>query len=170
VLVLRHLTKNSTGPAIYRGSGSIAFTGLARVVLTMARNPENTEEVIGAVVKLNVAKKPKPFKFRIKSLPDKGKFTDRSEFVFLGESNLDIEDALQGRVTESDQSANYAKQWLMQFLKDNGEVDKNVVIDAAREKGIDQGELITIATTMVERRVENNGETRVNYWKLIEEI
>ena len=170
VLVLRHLTKNSTGPAIYRGSGSIAFTGLARVVLTMARNPENIDEVIGAVVKLNVAKKPKPFKFKIKSLPDKGKFTDRSEFVFLGESNIDIEDALHGRVTEGVQSTAYAQQWLHQFLTENGESEKNIVLGAADAKGINREELIAIATQIVERRVEKTGTERINYWKLKEEI
>lgn len=68
VVVLRHLTKNSTGvvKAAYRGQGSIAFSGAAREVLTVGTHPDDIDLRIIAVTKLNLEALPKALGFRIK--------------------------------------------------------------------------------------------------------
>lgn len=165
VLVLRHLTKNSSGPAIYRGSGSIAFTGLARVVMTLARNPQIEDEVLGAAVKLNIGKKPKPFTFRIKGLPDKGKFTDRSELVFGEESPISIEDALTGKITESNVSRDFVTEWVKTLLSD-GQKEKAVILSAASERGIDEGELMAVLGIIADRNPVMEDGKKLFYYTL----
>ena len=54
-LVMRHLNKSGGDKAMYRGGGSIAFTGLARVAMLLAEHPDDDTQVALAVVKSNIA-------------------------------------------------------------------------------------------------------------------
>ena len=55
VIAIRHFTKGSAGgKAIYRGGGSIGFTGQARAILQTAEHPEGDSMVL-AVAKCNLA-------------------------------------------------------------------------------------------------------------------
>lgn len=56
VLALRHLNKSGMGKAIYRGSGSIAFTAAARSALIVGRDPDDQagERLVLAPVKGNL--------------------------------------------------------------------------------------------------------------------
>lgn len=54
-LVMRHLNKSGGDKAMYRGGGSIAFTGLARVAMLLAEHPDDETQVALAVVKSNIA-------------------------------------------------------------------------------------------------------------------
>lgn len=65
VVAIRHLNKQSGGDAIYRGGGSIGFTGLARAVLAVGRDPDDEERVILAAVKVNVARRPASLAYRL---------------------------------------------------------------------------------------------------------
>ena len=90
VLVLRHLTKSKGGDkAIYRGQGSIAFTGLARVVMTVGQMPEDPDVRVMAVTKINVTKPPKALCFTIEELPK-----ERSRFIWGEFVNLSSDDIL----------------------------------------------------------------------------
>lgn len=80
VIVVRHLTKSSKERALYRGQGSIAFTGMARVVLTVGQHPEEDDLRVMAVTKLNITRRPPALTFQIDALPDTLKFQDRSRF------------------------------------------------------------------------------------------
>ncbi len=53
-LFLRHLNKG-TGPALYRGGGSIGITGAARLVHLVGRDPEDPDLRVLAIVKSNIA-------------------------------------------------------------------------------------------------------------------
>ena len=57
VLLLRHLTKG-TGSAIYRGQGSIAFAGSARVTMCVGVDPNDADTRVMTVVKGNLAPLP----------------------------------------------------------------------------------------------------------------
>ena len=58
VLLIRHLNKGSGGSALYRGGGSIAFAGLARIVMVAGRVPDDPtgERRALAVSKNNLAR------------------------------------------------------------------------------------------------------------------
>ena len=65
IVAVRHLNKTSGGPAIYRGGGSVGIGGLARSVLTVARDPEDEERFVLASVKINVARRPPSLAYRL---------------------------------------------------------------------------------------------------------
>ena len=54
VVLVRHLTKASGGPAIHRGGGSIGIIGAARVGLLLATDPKDDSRRILATVKNNL--------------------------------------------------------------------------------------------------------------------
>jgi hypothetical protein len=65
VVAIRHLNKRAGEDAIYRGGGSIGFTGLARSVLAVGRDPDDEGRTILAAIKLNVARRPASLAYRI---------------------------------------------------------------------------------------------------------
>lgn len=65
VVAIRHLNKRVGDDAIYRGGGSIGFTGLARSVLAVGRDPDDHDRMILAAIKLNVARRPASLAYRI---------------------------------------------------------------------------------------------------------
>jgi hypothetical protein len=65
VVLIRHLNKRVGDDAIYRGGGSIGFTGLARSVLAVGRDPDDHDRMILAPIKLNVAARPASLAYRI---------------------------------------------------------------------------------------------------------
>jgi hypothetical protein len=70
VVALRHLNKKGTGPAMYRGGGSIAFSAAARSVLTVGRHPDDPTARVLASTKCNLAPTPRAVEYRLESDPD----------------------------------------------------------------------------------------------------
>lgn len=56
-IVVRHLTKSSTGDPLTRGIGSIGFTAFARSVIIVGQDPDDPELRAMAHVKMNIARK-----------------------------------------------------------------------------------------------------------------
>lgn len=122
VLVLRHLTKGTKERALYRGQGSIAFAGLARVVMTVGVMPTDSETRVMAVTKLNVTNKPKALTFTIEKRPDRGEERDRSEFIWGEYVDISSEDILQLSDSDGRKAAVVAKELLTEWLS-GGEVE-----------------------------------------------
>lgn len=57
IVLVRHLTKDTSKSALHRGGGSIGITGAARSVLLVARDPDNEGRSIIAQSKQNLAPK-----------------------------------------------------------------------------------------------------------------
>lgn len=144
VLVLRHLTKGS-GPAIYRGQGSVSFGGLARVVMVVGVDPEDTDTRVMAIVKMNFAKPPQAMSFRIEER--KG---GRSEFVWGGPMNLSAQEILDA----SAQARQEGKQG--QGIQDAMEFLESTIMDSPLEvdKLMRMAEKRSIQRRMVERAAE----------------
>jgi putative DNA primase/helicase len=58
VVVVRHLNKGSGAKAIYRGGGSIAFTGAARATFLVSPSPDDDNVRVLANVKANLTRRP----------------------------------------------------------------------------------------------------------------
>ena len=58
VVVIRHLTKGSQGSsALYRGQGSMAFAGSARMVMRIAKHPVHDDgTLVAKIIKTNISK------------------------------------------------------------------------------------------------------------------
>lgn len=65
VVAIRHLNKATGGKAIYRGGGSIGFTGAARVTHLVQPDPRAPEVKVLATVKNNLARPAPSMRYRI---------------------------------------------------------------------------------------------------------
>lgn len=134
VLVLRHLTKGG-GSAIYRGQGSIAFAGSARVVMSVGVDPGDTDTRAMAITKINFAKAPRALTFRIEE-----RKKDRSEFIwgeFVDLSAQEIMDAAAEARAEGKQGDHI--QEAMEFLENmltGAEIDTAKLYRMAEKRSI----------------------------------
>ena len=115
VVVVRHLTKGTKDKALYRGQGSIAFAGVARIVLTCGTDPEDEETHILTVNKMNLGKKPPALEYRIDAAPTLDDL-DRSVFSWGDfNENLTSEEAIAP--TKKSTVIEAAQEWLRQELE-----------------------------------------------------
>lgn len=96
IIAVRHLRK-AGGKAVHAGGGSIAFTGQARSVLLVGRNPHDEEQRILAVTKSNVAAPPTSLAYRLASDPT----MNVPYVVWEGESELRAVDLLDAGLFSS---------------------------------------------------------------------
>ena len=126
VLAVRHLNKGAGASAIYRGSGSIAFTGAARFVFTVGQHPDDPSLRAFAMTKCNVAPQLPTLLYRTVSVGG----TARIEW--LGPSDLSADQILSPC---RDRARDVAKEFLTSVLAD-GPVAANAVLQRAQEEGI----------------------------------
>lgn len=168
VMVLRHLTKsNKNGDkALYRGQGSIAFSGMARVVMTVGVSPDDKDTRVMAVTKLNVARIPKALTFTIESVPDTIKEFDRSRFVWGDFVDLSADEIIASSANgKHDDEEDVVTLWLRQFL-DEGAMSFAAVMRAAGPKSFTEKMVMKAANAMGIRR---DGEGKGTMWSLPEE-
>lgn len=88
VLLLRHLTKGS-GSAMYRGQGSVAFSGSARVTMCVGVDPDDHDTRVMCVVKGNLAPLPGGLAFRIEA-----REKERSAFIWDGFNDMQAQEVM----------------------------------------------------------------------------
>lgn len=167
VLVLRHLTKSSKEQALYRGQGSIAFAGLARVVITCGRMPDDRETIAMAVSKINVAKAPRALTFRIVGLPDTLKEQDRSKFEFGEFVDVTADQILSMPATgDASKERDDAKEFLLDVL-DEGPLPLDKIERMAEARGVSVRTLRRAADELeVNMSTEGFGKKRHAVWGL----
>jgi hypothetical protein len=122
ILVLRHLNKARGGNPLYRGGGSIAIVGAARVGLLVAKCQADDDETLCAfaVQKNNLSAKPETLTYRIVECTNgAGKVqwvgsTDRPIRDLLADAERDSDD--DGRGTDVYTVAHECEIWLKDFL------------------------------------------------------
>lgn len=133
---------------MYRGQGSIAFSGSARIVMSVGCDPNDTDTRVMAVTKINFAPAPKALTFRIEERP-KGK----SEFIwgdFVSLTSQEIMDAATEARSEGKQGNNI--QEAMEFLE--GTIT-GVSLDI--DKLYRMGEKRSISRKMIDRAASKMG-------------
>jgi hypothetical protein len=114
VVLVRHLNKLQTGPAMYRGQGSIAFSAASRVGMVLGEHPDEEGSLVLAVYKCNNARKPPSVTFRIEPDPDNlavGR-------VVYGEENRINANDLTGYITpEERQERQVCRAWMESVLR-----------------------------------------------------
>lgn len=167
VLVLRHLTKSKGGDkAIYRGQGSIAFTGLARVVMTVGQLPDDPNVRVMAVTKINVTKAPKALCFTIDEMPN-----DHSKFVWGDFVDLSSDDILAFHAKKKGDNSDQieeAKDFLVEVL-DDGPIEQNRLKRMAEKRGYTFKVLQRAAEALgIERFATGAGRGKETNWGLPE--
>lgn len=165
VMVLRHLTKSTKEKALYRGQGSIAFTGMARVVITVGQHPEEEETRVMAVTKLNVTKRPPALTFEIESIPDTLKYQDRSKFVWGDFVDLTADEIMVVAPAQK-KRGDEVKDFLLNLLE-NGPMTKGGIERAAKARGITMKIVYRKAQELgIIKEQSGKGKTRVATWAL----
>ena len=116
VIAVRHFVKRTKGTAaMHGGSGSVAFAGLARVVLQLGKDPADPSRRILAVAKSNLGPIPPSLALRIE---DAGGVPN---VVWDGTSPLTAEDLLLAREDTGDADEQDARKeaadWVVEFLQ-----------------------------------------------------
>lgn len=158
VIVLRHLTKNSTNTsALYRGQGSIAQTGVARIVLSVGRiddfsddEEDDTRYVGMAVTKNNLAHMGETMVYHIQyEKGAKGGYDANAHLHYDKYIDLNADDLLGsdkkgksgGKDNGDKQAVANAESFILDNLKDGKKVKFSVLIDKAEEVSISHKEL-----------------------------
>ena len=123
VVLLRHLTKASGSKALYRGQGSIAFTGVARIVLTVGLSPDDQDIRVVACTKNNIGPKIRSFTYRIVGLPDQGDVKNRSKLLWGEFVDLSADDILAVAPIKNN-NKDTALKWLTSTLHHGRPVEK----------------------------------------------
>lgn len=167
VVMVQHMPKDSTRPAIYRFSGSIGVIGAARAGFLVEHKGGLS---VLAPVKINWAEKPESLAYQMEGVtyesPDGLVRTSRIQWR-MPPLNADADDfTLREGETPSD--VKEAMEFLKRFLRDGGRrVDE--VRAAARAEGVPGGPLRTAAKLLGIHRTESmNGKGPIYYWELMD--
>jgi len=168
VVVVRHLTKTIKGPALYRGQGSIGFTGMARVVVTIGQHPEEEDTRVIAVTKLNVTRRPKALTYTIESLPDTIKYQDRSKIEWGEFIDLTSDEMVSAEPQKRSARSNEIEEFIREILG-NGPM---LLVDLKRQAeahGINMKILRRVAKELeIVRETRGFGKERQAIWSLPE--
>lgn len=126
VVLIRHLIKSGVGPAMNRGVGSIAFTGLARVVLQLVPHGDGFAL---AWAKGNLSKAPAALPFTIEG--------DENPRIIWGEPLAGTADdflTVNASVTSSN-ADQVCAAFIEKLVMENGPMLTNAIRDSAEHQG-----------------------------------
>jgi hypothetical protein len=131
-LILRHLTKQHSGKAIYRGSGSIGIVGAARIGLLLAPHPEDEDQRVLAATKNNLGPRAASLAFRLQSSVWR---PDVPVVQFEGAVTITADALISGGMPAPRSKVDQARDWITDQLAD-GPLPEAVVRARAEEDGI----------------------------------
>ena len=141
VLATLHLNKNNTtANALYRASGSLAFTAAARSVLGAAPDPDVEGRNVLLSVKLNVGHKPPGIGYRVTDIGGEGTDTGVVEWDTLPVT-VDVATAFGGVRHVESPGMQAAMDFLRAALADGEWHPARDLIDEAAEGGISEDTL-----------------------------
>lgn len=131
VVMIRHLNKKTDGGnPLYRGGGSIGIIGAARSGLLIAKDPEDEERRILAVLKANLCFPPAALSFRLQTTGE------AHRIEWLGENGASGTDLLGGQQAAEEKGAlEHAKDVLREILG-GGPIAARAAQKQAQEAGI----------------------------------
>lgn len=132
ILMIRHLSKDTSKDSLHRGAGSMGFIGVSRMCLMIARDPDNENVCILAVNKTNIAKFAASWSYQIE---DAGGETPK--VVWLSQSNHTARSMCKGQASDPEEKNQLddAKAVLMAILS-NGPLPADECYRQGREAKI----------------------------------
>ena len=123
--IVRHLNKSSgAGKALYAGNGSIAFAGVARVIMTVGWHPDDADVRVVACTKNNLSGFFGSFGYSITGLPDTLERRDRSILTYEGHMSYSSDEILATKNQKEEGTAAIAADLIREHL-DAGEKEIN---------------------------------------------
>ena len=168
VVLLRHLTKSKDQKALYRGQGSIAFTGLARVVWTVGLHPDDQEVRVVACTKNNIGPKGKSFTFRIDPLPDTSKSKNRSKFSWGDFVDLSADDIVSVAPIKNKDNESAIK-WLKELLEGKDRLEVTKIERMGTSRSFSKNVIHRAADQLgVVKSTRGEGRGKLTFWSLAE--
>ena len=133
VVVVSHLNKNSGGKAIYRSTGSIAFTATARSAWVVTKDSDDPRRRLMLSLKNNLAPAVMGLSYTIDKAPDA-----QGPVVIWGSDPVDLtadEVMSEDRLASSIDGVNEEAEWLREALAGSDEVPAAAILKQARENG-----------------------------------
>jgi hypothetical protein len=163
VVLIRHLGKSSRDNIKHAGLGSIAFTGMARMVHLVRVHPNDEELTVVKTIKANFCRPEPALKFHIESLPPKRGRFNRARLAIDGFDH-DLRDSdLMGNNKKNDKKNDNtpedpakARKFLEEFLSKGERPLKKVRIEA---------ETRAITERMLDRMILELGVVKINRGK-----
>jgi hypothetical protein len=166
VIGLAHFGKRQGADSGQLLLGSVAWSQVARCVLSIAENEDTGTRVL-TNTKANYAGTDRSVEFRIVSTTidtDDGP-TDIGSIEWLGDTTLDARDLLAGDGDDDAGERTAAEHWLHDYLTENGATASKVVKAEARKEGISEATL-----KRAKKRIgvidQSSGFPRTSTWNL----
>lgn len=162
VVLVRHLTKSGADRAIYRGLGSIDFTGAARSVLRVGKDPNDQQKRILAHIKTNLGPPAVSLAFVIHN----------GRFEWAGTSTVTAEDMDAPDDPEARSKVQEAIEFLREELADGPRLGEELIREARKQLDISDRTLkrakaILGVESYRERGRGNRGQW---YWSLPDSV
>jgi len=166
ILLVRHLNKDTKGPAMYRGGGSIAFSGSARTALVTAQHPDDPKISVLARVKGNLSIAVASLAYRL--TPD-----DENECPHVtwdGAVDIDADTLLRGKDKRLDAPArDEAADMVRQLLGEGPALASKVIRLVTQGAGCSPGTVQNAAKkvgVLKKRQQDRDGKTTGWLWRL----
>jgi hypothetical protein len=167
VIVIRHLTKGSKEKAMYRGQGSMSFTGSARVVVGFAKVPNEDGMLAMVQHKNNLAREAPALTYELEACPTL-KNPDATRVVW-GEYREDMDKEALFRSPDKKESSGGREEAeeLIKDMCDAGPRDAKDIEREADKRGISKTTLHRAAKKLnVIMRISGFGASRKSMWEL----
>lgn len=126
ILLVRHLNKASGTKSLYRGAGSMGFSGVSRVALLFGKHPDDETRRVLAISKTNFLQAPS----LVLSLQDTGEGVARVQWE--GTTHLTADTMLEQIAEEERTALAEAKEFLRQTIKSQPVPATEVQADARK--------------------------------------
>jgi hypothetical protein len=131
VVCISHLNKSTTGNALSRVTGSLAFVAAARAAYIVTRDPDNESRRLFLPAKNNISQDSTGLAYRIEPVTVNGIETSRivwdSEHV-----TLTADEALNQLPDDERTARDEAQDWLSDFLEDGPRLAKDVYRESSQ--------------------------------------
>jgi hypothetical protein len=163
VLLVRHLNKTGSLRAIYRGTGSVGFTGICRAAWLLAADPQDPTRRVLASLKTNLAPPQPSLSFMITGPPT------APELRWLGASPLSANELLSDKSAKMGRpplASERAQEQLRVFLREQPRTAQDVQEFTSQRK-ISRSTLTRVKGALEVRSVPALVDGyRVSYWLL----
>jgi hypothetical protein len=154
IVIVRHLTKDATKAAIYRGGGSIGIIGAARAGLSIGHDPVDKERCIIVPTKANWSKMPEGLAYRIEEVnyvSDEGAAIQTSRVKWDGAWHGTADDLLtvvEGGGAPVGAGADAPVRAFIEAELLNGPVSSNKLMASAVKAGIKKADMFRVSRLM----------------------
>lgn len=133
IAYVRHWNKGSVGQkATYRGGGSLVFTNLARIGITVGHHPEDENRSVMAVSKGNYSKERKGLVFEVVEVPGKEGI---GKIVWHGKTELTADQMVEVRDQAEVEKSKEAIEWLADLLANGKSKESKEILRLGVKQG-----------------------------------